>query len=59
MDVVGIRTAEEGALQLIRWVDGALLIGKCSGPEIPRPVRRSWEPVVQASAQGPTEQPWV
>jgi len=45
--------------QIIRWVDGALLVDIWSELEIPRPVRRSWEPVVQAGALGPTKGPWV
>jgi hypothetical protein len=41
--------------QIIRWVDGALLVDLWRELEIPMPVRRSWEPVVQAGAYGPTE----
>ncbi len=45
--------------QLIRWVDGALLVDTWSELELPRPVRRLWEPVVRAGAHGPAEGPWV
>jgi hypothetical protein len=45
--------------ELVRWVDGALLVDIWGELAIPRPVRRSWEPVVQAVAHGPTERPWV
>ena len=43
--------------QLIRWVDGALLVDIWSEVEVPRPVRRSWETVVRAGAHGPAERP--
>ena len=41
--------------QMLRWVDGALLVDIWRELEIPRPVRRAWQPVVQAGAYGPTE----
>jgi transcriptional regulator with XRE-family HTH domain len=41
--------------QILRWVDGALLVDIWRELEIPRPVRRSWESVVQEGARGPTE----
>lgn len=41
--------------QMVRWVDGALLVDLWTELEIPRSVRRVWEPVVQAGADGPTE----
>ncbi len=41
--------------QILRWVDGALLVDIWRELEIPRPVRRAWQPVVRAGAYGPTE----
>lgn len=41
--------------ELIRWVDGALLVDVWREMELPRPVRAAWDPVVQAGARGPTE----
>jgi hypothetical protein len=41
--------------QIMKWVDGALLVDTGRALEIPRPVRASWDPVVQAGARGPTE----
>jgi hypothetical protein len=40
--------------QLLRWVDGALLVDIWGELEIPRLVRWAWEPVVRAGAYGPT-----
>lgn len=41
--------------QILSWVDGALLVDLWSELEIPRPVRRVWEPVVRPGSDGPTE----
>jgi hypothetical protein len=41
--------------QILRWVDGALLVDLWAELEIPRPVRASWTPVVQLGGRGPTE----
>ena len=41
--------------QILKWVDGALLVDIWGELELPRPVRASWDPVVQAGARGPTD----
>lgn len=41
--------------QIFRWVDGALLVDTWRELEIPRAVRTSWDPVVQAGVYGPME----
>ena len=41
--------------QIIRWVDGALLVDVWRELEIPKPVRGAWAPVVQEGSVGPTE----
>lgn len=42
--------------QIVKWVDGALLVDIWGELEVPRPVRASWDPVVRAGACGPTEE---
>jgi len=41
--------------QILRWVDGALLVDLWRELEVPTPVRAAWAPVVQAGAYGPTD----
>jgi len=41
--------------QIMKWVNGALLVDIWRELEIPRPIRASWDAVVQAGSHGPTE----
>jgi hypothetical protein len=41
--------------QIMKWVDGALLVDLWGELEIPEPVRRAWARVVQEGSMGPTE----
>jgi hypothetical protein len=41
--------------QIMRWVEGALLVDLWRELELPTPVRAAWASVVQAGAYGPTD----
>ena len=41
--------------EILKWVDGSLLVDIWGELEIARPVRASWDPVVQVASRGPSE----